>query len=426
MPTAVVTVAALVVLLVVAFRHTPAWIEAGAGLIAALACVPTAATSWHQAYDAGLQILPVVVFLVAILAVSGGCADLGLFRALGERIGRGGTGPQRFLLLTFAVAVVVTAVLSLDATVVLLTPVVLAAALSAGVVARPALSACVRLANSSSLLLPVSNLTTLLAIRSLDLSFTRFALVMAPAWLGVIGVEYVAHRRLFRGDLVGPPTDDRQDPGPRVLSPLPRFPLVVLVLMLVGFVVASASGLGAAWGSAVVAVVAALVLLLAVGVRREPDAPRRFRRVLATAQPSFAVYVLGLAVVVDAVARGGLGDLVGRLIPGHPSSLTALIWLAVLATVLANVVNNLPATLLLLPLVTPLGTLPVLATLVGLNVGSSLTWTGSLANLLWRRTLTTAGARASARDFHRVSVLTVPVAVVLGVLLTWAWGGLIL
>ena len=31
-----------------------------------------------------------VVFLVAILVVAGVCADLGLFRAIGERIGRDG------------------------------------------------------------------------------------------------------------------------------------------------------------------------------------------------------------------------------------------------------------------------------------------------------------------------------------------------
>ena len=418
--------AALVALLVVAFRHTPARVEAGVGVLAALVCLSTAASSWPQAYDALLRILPVVVFLVAILVVAGACAELGLFRAIGQRIGRGGAdggaGPVRFLTLTFVAAVLITAVLSLDATVVLLTPVVLAAALSAGVLARPGLSACVRLANSSSLLLPVSNLTTLLAIRVVDLSFVRFALVMAPAWLAVIGVEYAAHRWFFRRDLAEP---GRRPAEAGEVVPLPRLPLVVVALMLLGFAATSSTGLGAAWGAAVVALVAAVVLLLVSGVRR----PRSTPRILLAGQPGFAVYVLGLAVVVDAVARGGLGDLVARIVPGTADgadALLTLIWLAVLATVLANVVNNLPATLLLLPIVGPLGTLPVLATLIGLNVGSSLTWTGSLANLLWRRTLTTAGARPSSRDYHRVSVVTVPAAVLVGVLLTWAWSGLII
>ncbi len=36
------------------------------------------------------QLFPVVAFLAAILVVSGACADLGLFRAIGQRIGRRG------------------------------------------------------------------------------------------------------------------------------------------------------------------------------------------------------------------------------------------------------------------------------------------------------------------------------------------------
>ena len=48
-----------------------------------------------------------------------------------------------------------------------------------------------------------------------------------------------------------------------------------------------------------------------------------------------------------------------------------------------------------MPLLAPLGTPAVLAALLGLNIGSGLTWTGSLANLLWRRTLVrTASGRA--------------------------------
>ena len=67
-----------------------------------------------------------------------------------------------------------------------------------------------------------------------------------------------------------------------------------------------------------------------------------------------------------------------------------------LATVLANLLTNLSATLLLVPMLAPLGTTAVLAALLGLNIGSGLTYTGSLANLLWRRTLVRHGVRPSA------------------------------
>jgi arsenical pump membrane protein len=94
---------------------------------------------------------------------------------------------------------------------------------------------------------------------------------------------------------------------------------------------------------------------------------------------------------------------------------------ALSATFLANVVNNLPATLLLLPLLAPVGVGAILAALVGVNVGSGLTWTGALANLLWQRTLTRGGAPPTSREFHAVSLVLTPPAVVLAVLTLWAW-----
>jgi len=409
---------ALVALLVVAFRHPSGPVEAGVALAAAGCCILTVSSTWADAADAVRRLLPVVVFLAAILVVAGACAELGLFRAIGERIGRPGTTGQRFLGLTFVAAVAVTAVLSLDATVVLLSLVVLSAARRAGVRPGPALSACVRLANSSSLLLPVSNLTTLLALHSLDLSFARFALVMAPAWLAVIAVEYAAHRLFYARDLRSDPRPAAADAQP---VPMPRFPLVVVGLMLLGFGMASAVGIGAAWGAAWVASVAALVLTgHAMTTRRGA-----LRQAVHSANLGFATFVLGLGVVVDALTRGGLGDLVGRLLPGG-HGLVDLLFLALVATVLANLLNNLPATLLLVPLVAPLGTVAVLATLVGLNVGSSLTWTGSLANLLWRRTLSRAGVPPSGRDFHAIALVTVPFGVAVGVVAVWAWSGVVL
>ncbi len=85
--------------------------------------------------------------------------------------------PRRLLVTTFALASVTTAVLSLDATVVLLTPVLLTTASRLRVAARPHVYACTHLANSASLLLPVSNLTNLLAFAATGLSFAAFTVV---------------------------------------------------------------------------------------------------------------------------------------------------------------------------------------------------------------------------------------------------------
>ena len=113
-----------------------------------------------------------------------------------------------------------------------------------------------------------------------------------------------------------------------------------------------------------------------------------------------------------------LGALVEHVVPGSVSLGTILL-IAVGATVLANLVTNLSATLLLLPILSPLGTTAVLAALLGLNIGSGLTWTGSLANLLWRRTLTAHDAAPGNAAFHRVSLLLTPPALVAAAVALW-------
>jgi arsenical pump membrane protein len=94
-------------------------------------------------------------------------------------------------------------VLSLDATVVLLTPVVFATAAGLRLRPKPHVYACTHLANTASLLLPVSNLTNLLAFRASGLSFARFGALMALPWLAAIAVEWLVLRRFFASDLAG-------------------------------------------------------------------------------------------------------------------------------------------------------------------------------------------------------------------------------
>lgn len=409
----VVAVLALAVMLAVAFVHPAGWVEGLVGLVAAGSVVALDSLPRHRVIAELGHLFPVVAFLASILVVAEVCAAEGVFSAVGSIVSRfSRRRPLRMLALTFVAAAATTATLSLDATVVLLTPVVAAAATSAMVSPRPMVYACVRLANSASLLLPVSNLTNLLALPSLDASFLRFALMMAPVWLAVIAVEYIGHRLFFSRDLTS--GTGRETPAHE--GDLPLVPVIIVALMLVGFAVASPLGVAPAW----VAAGAAVVLTGHALMRRRVTVATAARATHVT----FAVYVLSLGIVVVGLSDSFLGDLVGSLMPAD-STLPALLGIALLATALANLVNNLPATLLLVPLVAPLGTVAVLAALIGLNVGSGLTYTGSLANLLWRRTLVRAGTRPSARDFHLLAATVTLPAVLVAVVVLWGWSSLL-
>jgi arsenical pump membrane protein len=414
----VVCVAALASLLAVAYRHPPAWLEALSGVVTVAVLAAVGALSWSVASDELDGLLPVVAFLVASLVVAEVCAAEGVFAYLGSLVTQAGRGrPVRTLVVTTVVAALVTALLSLDATVVLLTPVVVAAA-AGGASSRPLAATCVRLANSASLLLPVSNLTNLLALPAVDLGFLRWAAVMAVPWLAVLAVEYAGVRLVHARDLRpgGLPRagDLLERPAP------PVFSLVVVALMLAGFAAASPLGVQVA----LVAGIAAVVLAVHSLAGGRIAAPRLVRSL----HLPFALFVLALGLVVAAASGTFLGDVVdevlaamlGDRVPGAGAGgLLGLAVVALVATVLANLVNNLPATLLLVPLVAPLGTPAVLAMLVGVGVGAGLTYPGSLANLLWRRVMVRLGDPPSTATFQRHAVLVTPVAVGVAVVLLW-------
>jgi arsenical pump membrane protein len=381
------------------------------GLTEAIVAVPAAAlvvllgvVPGSAALRALREIGPTVGFLAAILAFGHLCAEAGVFAYLGSLAGRlGGGRPPRLLLLVVVLAALVTATLTLDATVVLLTPIVLATTRGLAIPVRPYAYACVRLANSGSLLLPVSNLTNLLAFGRTGLSFGRFTALMVLPWLVTCAAEWLALRRWFRTDLEVKPE------GVVERRAAPRYALAVLAGTVALFVVASALDVAPAW--------AALTGCVALLARR----PRRtlgpaVGRAIVAASPGFCAFVLGLAVVVDGVTRHGLGTLLDHLTPGG-ASLPALLAVAGVAALVANVLNNLPATLALVPVVAG-SPGAVLAVLLGVNIGPNATYPGSLATLLWRRQLP-AEAEQRAGEFHRFGLLTVAPVLALATVALW-------
>ena len=331
---------ALVAVLGFALFRPHAWPEAVVAVPAAGLVLAAGAISWHDALSEVGRLLPVVGFLAAVLVLARLCDDEGLFHAAGVAMARATSGSQnRLLASVFAVAAAVTAILSLDATVVLLTPVVLATARTLAVPARPHAYATAHLANSASLLLPVSNLTNLLAFSAAGLSFLHFAALMALPWLAAVIVEFVLLRWIFAKDLAVPPRREL------VTEPidLPVFTLVVLGLTLVGFAVTSLLGFSPAW--------AALAGVLVLGARGLADRRTSIKRIAVAVDAPFLAFVLCLGVVVDAVMQSGLD----RRWPGASRTgqgLLALLGIAAVAAVLSNIVNNLPAARVLLPLVT--------------------------------------------------------------------------
>ena len=412
------------------------------GLPEAVAAVPAAGVavllgliSWPAAGATVGRLGSTIGFLAAVLVIAH-LADVdGVFRWLGAVMAaRSRASPGRLLVLVFAAASLTTAALSLDATVVLLTPAVLATIARLRMRPAPHVYATAHLSNTASLALPVSNLTNLLAFQASGLTFLGFAAMMVGPWLVAIGVEYLLFRLFFRSDLTataqnsagplvggGRPVDAGASadvgasagagPSPES-APAPRITLALLALILAGFAVGPLVGAE----PALVAAIGASVLAIRALLRHQAG----LWSVIRSANPMFLAFVAALGIVVGAATGHGLQAALGRALPTG-RGLLDLLALAVIAAVLSNLVNNLPATLVLLA---ALGdhpqAAPVLAILIGVNIGPNLTYTGSLATLLWRRVLLAHSASPSLARFTRLGLLTVPAALVAATAVLWA------
>lgn len=346
-------------------RRVPWWLVAtvAAGVLVVTDALPAAA-----ARDLAERTGPVLLFLLALTVVAELCAGAGLFEAAAAATARLARGRRWVLwLLVVALATAATAVLSLDTTAVLLTPVVVALARRTGSDPLRFALVVVALANTASLLLPVSNLTNLLADRALRAAGAGYlALMWAPALTAVVvtvALLALRDRAALRGRYDAAPSRPAPD------GPLLVVAAVVTTLMAAAFVVGVEPALAAG--------VAAGVLAVTVVVRRRPwPAP------LPDLVPWRTLLVVGgLFVVVETLRVHG-GVTLGAGVAGDGNGFGDLLRLAGTAALASNAVNNLPAYLALEPAAAG-DPLRLAALLIGTGAGAVLTPWGSLATVLW-------------------------------------------
>ncbi len=362
----------------------PAWLVSG---LAGTAVVGTGALSWNGLGLALHRLAPVMVFLLAVTALAGIADSAGVFDAAAIRAARMARGrvPVLFVLVVL-LATVTTVLLSLDTTAVLLTPVVLALAARLSLPPLPFAFVTVWLANTASLLLPVSNLTNLLAVSRLHLSTPAYARELAVPALAAVLVTVTLSvgfdLRLLRGHYKIPDPKGPQDPV------LFRGAVAALVALAVALVA----------GAAVAPTTAVLALLLGVlsAVRR----PRLLRPSLVPWR--LVPLVAGLFLVVQAAGPHGL-DTVLRAVTGDGASSLRI---AASGAVTSNLINNLPAFLALERVVPDRG---LMSLLLGVNVAPLVLPWASLATLLWADRCRAAGVMVPWCTFMLRGLVLVPV-----------------
>ena len=373
----------------------------GALLVVGAAAIPLGVLSPSDALGVAERVWPILLFVVAITVLTELASDAGLFRVVAERFALWGLN-RAWLLWLFIVllATASTIFLSLDTTAVLLTPVVVSVARQVGLPPMPFALTTVWLANSASLLLPVSNLTNLLAAKRVGGPSAFASLMAAPAIVAVVvpsAVLFFVFRKQLMTRYVPAPPWEQDDKVLLVASG------VVVALLLPALV----SGV-AVW-------IPSLAGTLVLGGF---FAARRRATLTFTLLPwQLVLFASGLFLVVEA-AHGLGSDAALTTLVGTGQGPVDLLRTSGVGAAGANLVNNLPAYLSL----EPAGTTPLRigALLIGVNVGPLITPWASLATLLWHERLTALGVAVPWRRYMGLGLIIVPVTVTLATLALWA------
>ena len=375
------------------------WACAGALLLIATGLI----TLGHAAH-AIREGLDVYLFLSGMMILAELAREEGVFDwAAGIAAGHARGSSRRLFFLIYCVGIVITALLSNDATAVVLTPAVLAVVRRAQVRPRPYLLACAFIANAASFVFPISNPANLVV-------FGRHIPHLA-AWLGAFlfpslasivvtfACLYWCERKDLRRRIEG-------EPRPTPLTIEGRLALAGLLLAAV--VLIGASGYGLPLG--VPALVAALIALVVVALRN-----RRIIISVATGVSwSVLPLVAGLFVIVEALQGAGLLtlglrglDVLAKMPPGEAKNLSAFV-----IALSSNGMNNLPIGLIGGATLQQATHPPILAhaLLIGVDLGPNLSVTGSLATILWLIALRRENVEITAWEFMKVGLMTMPLA----------------
>lgn len=345
------------------------------------------------------RVWPILLFVTAVTVVAELASIAGVFDAAASALARVGAGRTWLLWgLVVALAAAATAFLSLDTTAVLLTPVVISIARARRLDPLPFAFTTVWLANTASLVLPVSNLTNLLAVHRLgDVDTVDFLGLLGPSALIAIVTSVVLLALFFRRGLTG---RYESAPPPRVHDRPLLITAGVVVFVLLPFLV---SGMEPWIPSLAAAIVVGAVYLW--------RSPRTLRLGLVPWQ--LVVFAAGLFLTVGAVEALGSGAIVAAL-SGAGDDLLSLWQVAGVGMLGANVINNLPAYLALESAAE--SPVRLAALLIGVNAGPLITPWASLATLLWHQRLDALGVDVPWRRYILLGLVGAPIIVGLSVI----------
>lgn len=399
--------------------------EGGAAALGAIATLITGVVSFDDVFDVLRATDNVLLFFLGLMVISTVTDQAGIFKwCAHEAVGLAQGSARRLLLVVFGLGVLITAFFSNDATALILTPIVFVLINKLKLNPLPYVFACAFMANTASMLLPVSNPVNLLAVDRFGITLGEYLKFTLLPSLVAITVNICLFMYIFRKDITSSFSHD--DPEPPVkIDAFFLFVAGVLVLTAIGYVLTLVYAKPVSWPA-----MGGAAALLAGGLafRR-----LKLRGVASGVSWSIFIFIFGLALLVKGLENQevtqAIGEAVARL--SSAGTLWAVLAVSFATAVGANLVNNWSMMMISVSsLASASSALTfdrslIYASVLGADLGPNITIMGSLSSMLWLVLLRQRGLDIRHVQYIKLGLTVMPLMLLTSAICLYVCGRLL-
>jgi arsenical pump membrane protein len=396
--------------------------EAAAVTLGAIVMLVLSIISPQQTWEALQENANVLLFFLGLMVISVVAEQAGFFQWCAVKASRiaGNKGPA-LLGVVFGLGTLITAFFSNDATALILTPLVFAIVKRHKLNPLPYVFACAFVANSASMLLPVSNPVNLLAVSKFHLTLGQYLKFLLLPSLLVVGANLLLFKWIFSKDLVSVNHIDQFEEPPK-LDRFFKFASAGLGLTALGYIMVSIYGLPLSYPAA-----GGAIILLACGFGFKRI---KLKTVTAGISWSIFLFIIALALLVKGLENAGvinlIADELAKLAAYGP--IQALFSVTVGTALGSNLINNWSMMMISVSSLDAMSQNPafheslVYGAIMGADVGPNLAILGSLSSMLWLVLLRQRGLDIRPMQYIKLGLIVTPILLIIGVLSLYLCG----
>jgi len=391
--------------------------EATAALLGAILMIATSIVSPGQTYEVLKDSANILLFFLGLMIVCAVADRAGFFEWSALKAVRLANGKgRRLLFVLFGLGTIITTFFSNDATALVLTPIVFVLVTRLKLNPLPYVFACAFIANTASMILPISNPVNLLPVDRFDLTLAEYLkYLLLPAILAIT-INIVLFLLIFRKAISTSFKYDGPD-HPVKIDKFFKFTCIGLVLTALGYILTSLYGLPLSWPALGGA---AFLLIGGFAFRR-----LTIKKVNSGISWSILLFIFSLALLVKGLDNAGVTDTLGKAVANLASAnhIGAILATSFGTAVGSNLINNWS---MMMISVSSLGSIPspdpslTYSTIIGADLGPNITILGSLSSMLWLVLLRQRGLDIHPLQYIRLGLIVTPVMLLVAALSLYA------